>query len=301
MSSTTPPVGSFGAGFGRPVVPVPADPAAPAAEGRAPEVGRTGARFGGARAIDAPVHAPVGAAPTDRTFDTVLRGYARDQVDAALRRLDRLVAELNGSVAATTAELRTATRRAEVSESHNRELRMTLAQQAARTEDQGFGVRAERLLRLAESEAADVRSRASRDAADLMGRSRIDAEAYRHEAEQALIARSAELDQSATRRIAELGEREEQAELQLTAARAEAERVTTAAAREADRLHRAAAAAAEQERHRVRVEAEQIREAARLDVDRLAAVRDGAHADIVRVTQLLRAELASGEHRAAGE
>ena len=63
--------------------------------------------------------------------------------------------------------------------------------------EEGFGVRAERLLRLAEQEAAEVRSGAAEEAAMMRQRVREDIERQRHEAEQALIMRSTQFDERA--------------------------------------------------------------------------------------------------------
>jgi hypothetical protein len=87
-------------------------------------------------------------------------------------------------------------------EAENRRLHESVTKQREAAKEQGFGARAEKLLQLAESEAAELRSRTARESADLMEQSRAAAEGYRHEAEQALIVRTAELDQLATRRDA---------------------------------------------------------------------------------------------------
>ena len=90
-----------------------------------------------------------------------------------------------------------------VLEAENRRLRESVTKQREAAKEQGFGARAEKLLQLAESEAAELRSRTVRESADLMEQSRAAAEGYRHEAEQALIVRTTELDQLAARRDAD--------------------------------------------------------------------------------------------------
>ena len=51
----------------------------------------------------------------------------------------------------------------------------------------GFGVRAERLLRLAEIEAREMRAAAAADVAAMIAKAQAEAESHRHEVEQQLI------------------------------------------------------------------------------------------------------------------
>ena len=74
----------------------------------------------------------------------------------------------------------------------------------------GFGVRAERLLRLAETEAREMRQSAAADVAALIAKAQAEAEAHRHEVEQQLIDRSTELDRQAAARTASISAREQQ-------------------------------------------------------------------------------------------
>ena len=62
---------------------------------------------------------------------------------------------------------------------------------------QGFGYRAERLLRMAEAEANEIRGSAIKEAAEIVERARAAAEMHRHEIEQNLIMRATTLDQQA--------------------------------------------------------------------------------------------------------
>ena len=64
----------------------------------------------------------------------------------------------------------------------------------------GFGVRAERLLRLAETEAREMRGAAAADVAAMIAKAQAEAEAHRHEVEQQLIERSTALDRQARER-----------------------------------------------------------------------------------------------------
>ncbi|OLT14621.1 hypothetical protein BJF78_18020 [Pseudonocardia sp. CNS-139] len=122
-------------------------------------------------------------------------------MDAQLRELrDRLAAAESGRQAA---------------EQHARalekEVRNARQQQGdAPLSAESFGFRAEKILRLAEHEAADVRNRAANEATALVEQARADAERHRHEVEQKLIARSAEMDQEAAQRNVAIQEREQQ-------------------------------------------------------------------------------------------
>ena len=74
--------------------------------------------------------------------------------------------------------------------------------------DTGFGARAERMLRLAETEAEQIRATAHRTAAEVTERALSEAERHRHDVRQQLIAESARAEEQAARRAAELQERE---------------------------------------------------------------------------------------------
>lgn len=81
---------------------------------------------------------------SSRTFDVVVRGYARRQVDVYIRALQSAVTELRGRVADL--------------EDQASELRAQLAEHRNPSYS-GLGSRAEKLLRLAEEEAEEVRER----------------------------------------------------------------------------------------------------------------------------------------------
>ena len=99
---------------------------------------------------------------------------------------------------------------------------------------------------MAEQEAAEARSHATRESAAIIEQARTEAEKHRHEVEQSLIARASLLEQQAAQRNAELQEREQQIADQLTAAREQADQLHAAAARAADRLREESEAAAEE-------------------------------------------------------
>jgi cell division septum initiation protein DivIVA len=104
--------------------------------------------------------------PGDIHFDVVRRGYDREQVDERMRFLS---AEL-----ATAEQALTAARdRAATLED---ELASTRGQLGRRSPETGFGNRVEKILRLAEDEAAEIRQRATDEAAEIVERARAEAE-----------------------------------------------------------------------------------------------------------------------------
>ncbi|MCW0215198.1 MAG: hypothetical protein OJJ54_17720 [Pseudonocardia sp.] len=162
--------------------------------------------------------------------------------------------------------------------------------------EDGFGFRAEKLLRLAEQEAADARSRANKDAAQILEQARADAETHRHDVEQTLIARASLHEQQVAQRTAELKDREEQAAEQLSAARAEAEELRNAAARGADELRAEAEARATEIRDRAEEAAGRSREQATQELRRLRGLHDGVRSELSRLREMLGHEL--GDFRA---
>ncbi|MQA16395.1 MAG: hypothetical protein GEV09_20290 [Pseudonocardiaceae bacterium] len=106
--------------------------------------------------------------PGNEYFDTVLRGYAREQVDERLRFLG---SEL------TTAEqaLASARERTAALEGELAEARGELGRRVP-DPDVGFGDRVEKILRLAEEEAGEIRQRANDEASSVVERARKDAE-----------------------------------------------------------------------------------------------------------------------------
>ena len=135
-----------------------------------------------------------------RRFVTVLRGYDRIEVDEYIDDLLAVVATLRSSAADADKSRRSAEERAAAAE--RRAAESASAPQPAAAPTEGFGMRAERLLRLAENEAAEIRAAAAAESSAVVERSRADAEQRRHEAEQALITRSAQADQENARRTA---------------------------------------------------------------------------------------------------
>ena len=205
-----------------------------------------------------------------RRFVTVLRGYDRIEVD-----------EYIDDLLAVVATLRTSAAERRAAESAN-------APQPAAAPTEGFGVRAERLLRLAENEAAEIRAAAAAESSSIVERARADAEQRRHEAEQALIARSAQTDQETARRTAALDEREGALKSQVEAARGEIEMLTRAAQREADRLREQVRHEIDEKRAAAELEATRAVESVEKDVARLNALRESTRQELARIVEIVR-------------
>ena len=223
------------------------------------------------------------------SFPTALRGYERQQVDDFLTRQTRELDRLRTESAELAQRLRQANQHAEATERENRELR-NRPQPAPAAED-GFGFRAEKLIRLAEQEAAEVRDNANREAAALLEKARTEAEQHRHEVEQKLIARGSLMEQQASQRSAELAEREQQIADQLTAAREQADQIQDAASRTAERLREESEAAAAQTRERAERAARLVQERAEQEVARLGGVQADVRSELARLAEVLSAEL----------
>lgn len=221
-------------------------------------------------------------APSGASFDIVRRGYDRDQVDAQMR-------ELRDRISSAEAARQAAEKHARATEG---ELRSTRAQSAeGPISQESFGFRAEKILRLAEHEAADVRSRAANEATALVEQARADAERHRHEVEQKLIARSAELDQEAAQRNVAIQEREQQAAATLAAAREDAARINDDARHAADKLLSEAQSRAEEVRGRSEQDLKRRREAADQELRRIGSLHEGVRNEMARLHKLLGSEL----------
>ena len=148
----------------------------------------------------------------------MLRGYERRQVNDYVARQRDQTATLRAQLAETQRRRRLATAHAEATEQENRRLHATAEHEAPQPQE-GFGLRAEKLLRLAEREAAEVRARSSQESVALLEQTRGETETHRHAVEQSLIIRAAQLDQAAGRRAAELHEREHRSQASSSNAR----------------------------------------------------------------------------------
>ena len=237
---------------------------------------------------------PAGSPSSEQPFDTVLRGYERRQVDEYVTRLKDEVAQLKGDLADADRKRRLADEHAEATERELREVRAKSAHSELRSVEDSFGYRAEKLLRIAEQEAAEVRTHASRESSAIIEQARTEAEKHRHEVEQSLIARASVLEQQAAQRNAELQEREQQIADQLTAAREQADQLHAAAARTADRLRQESEAAAEEAKLRAATDIQRQRDQAAQEIARLDKVQADVRTELGRLNDVLSNELAAG-------
>ena len=157
----------------------------------------------------------------------------------------------------------------------------------------GFGMRAERLLRLAETEAREMRGAAAADVAAMIAKAQAEAEAHRHEIEQQLIERSTALDRQARERTAAFAAREQEMNAQLESRRSEGERLRNAALSEADRIRRDAQADAARMREAAEIEGRTMREAATTETDRLGVIQQRAREQLARLDRTLGEALAT--------
>jgi cell division septum initiation protein DivIVA len=229
-----------------------------------------------------------------QAFDTVLRGYERRQVDDYVAKAKDEVAKLKDELAEAQRKRRLATEHAEATERELRDVRAKSAHSEPRSVEDSFGYRAEKLLRIAEQEAAEVRTHASRESAAIIEQARTEAEKHRHEVEQSLIGRASVLEQQAAQRSAELQEREQQISDQLSAAREQADQLHAAAARTADRLRQESEAAAEEAKLRAATDIQRQRDQAAQEIARLDKVQGDVRAELGRLNEVLSNELAAG-------
>ena len=231
-------------------------------------------------------------------FDTVLRGYERRQVDDYVSKAKDEVAKLKEELAEAQRKRRLATEHAEATERELRDVRAKSAHSEPRSVEDSFGYRAEKLLRIAEQEAAEVRTHASRESAAIIEQARTEAEKHRHEVEGSLIARASVLEQQAAQRSAELQEREQQISDQLSAAREQADQLHAAAARTADRLRQESEAAAEEAKLRAATDIQRQRDQHAQEIARLDKVQSDVRAELARLNDVLSNELAAGPRTA---
>lgn len=238
--------------------------------------------------------------PPDQSFDTVLRGYERRQVDDFVSRLKSELAQVKDELTDAQHKRLLADEHAEATERELRDLRAKSAHSEPRSVEDSFGYRAEKLLRIAEQEAAEVRTHASRESAAIIEQARTEAEKHRHEVEQSLIARAAVLEQQAAQRNAELQEREQQIADQLSAAREQADQLHAAATRTADRLRQESEAAAEEAKLRAATDIQRQRDQAAQEIARLDKVQADVRTELGRLNDVLSNELAAGSRSGGG-
>jgi cell division septum initiation protein DivIVA len=218
------------------------------------------------------------------SFEIVRRGYDRDQVD-------RMMRDMRDRLNAAESARQNAEQHAQKVEVELRSARSAVQAPEPAMSQESFGFRAEKILRLAEHEAADVRNRAANEATNLVEQARAEAERHRHDVEQKLIARSAELDQEAAQRNVAIQEREQQAAVTLAAAREESTRITEEAQRAAEALVSEARVRADELRNRAEQETRRRREAAEHELRRIGGLHDGVRSEMARLHKLLGGEL----------
>jgi chromosome segregation ATPase len=226
------------------------------------------------------------SSPGMAPFDVVRRGYDRDQVDAHLRNLGEHLAGASQAHQVAEQRIRTLEEELRAARKRSESVEPSMSQES-------FGFRAEKILRLAEHEAADVRARAAKEATAVVEQARADAEKHRHDVEQALITRAAEQDREAAERNVAIQEREQQAQATLADAREESARITDEARRSAEKALAEAQSRAEQLRMRTDNECRRTREAAEQELRRLGDLRDNVRTEITRLHTLLGAEVPS--------
>jgi cell division septum initiation protein DivIVA len=240
-----------------------------------------------------PLSTPDGA---EQPFDTALRGYERRQVDDFVAARSKEVARLKSQLADERRQRQAATERADAAATELREVRARSAHEPADPQE-SFGFRAEKLLRMAEQEAVEIRSNASRESASIIEQARKEAEQHRHEVEQTLISRASLLEQQAAQRSSELQEREQQVADQLAAAREQADQMHAAASRAAERLRQESEAAAEETRARAEAAAQRQRDSAAQEIARLTALQQDVRSELARLAEVLTNELAADSAR----
>jgi hypothetical protein len=249
----------------------------------------------GTRGAAAGAGATKTAGGDDRSpFAIALRGYERSQVDEHLARRDKETSGLQAELTELRQQRDEAVARAETAEKDLRESRTS----GAAPVGESFGFRAEKLLRLAEHEAAEVRSSAGRESAAIVEKARTEAEAHRHEVEQTLIARASLLEQQAAQRTAGLQEREQQLAEQLASAREQADQLHANAARAAERLREESETAAEQTRRRADAEATQRLDQA-AEVTRLSGLQSDVRTELTSLAELITTKLVPSSTGAA--
>lgn len=220
----------------------------------------------------------------DAAFDVVLRGYDKRQVDERLRFLG---AELTVADNA----LRAASERAALLEDALSEARSTPAGEPLG--DSNFGARVEKILKLAEDEAREVRSQADAAALALVEQAR----AHAAEQDSALQQRWSELD-SARQELEQARQEVNRECEQLRAqARAEADQIRTAVTQQADQLFTAARADADEVGAAAHAEAEQLIAQAKAEAEQLVAQANAqAQRLVAAATDAARAREQSSAH-----
>jgi cell division septum initiation protein DivIVA len=215
---------------------------------------------------------------TDSTFDVGLRGYDKRQVDERLRVLAAELAAADNALAA--ANQRIAMLEDALSQTRH-------APDGEPAGESNFGARVEKILKLAEDEAREVRDQAEQAAAALLDQARTQVAELRERAEQEIATRRAEANRQAAEQEAALRRRSSELDLACQEAEREAEMIRAQARAEAEQIHTAAKATADELVRAATADAERIGKAARAEADRLvAAATDTAAQELHQLTRL---------------
>ncbi|MGH3565095.1 MAG: hypothetical protein ACRDRH_03495 [Pseudonocardia sp.] len=237
-------------------------------------------------------------------FDLVRRGFDRHQVIKQFTEFAERVTGLTTKVAALTNQVTNERQRAEYAE---QELRQAFSRISSieRANNHGFGDRMEKLMLIAEQQAADVIERAEQQAREIVEGARNeseihrrDAEAHRREVDQALVARAATLDQEATRRSAALQRRESDIAASQIVARQQTEEMRDIVDRDAAIVRERAQAEAVELRNQIQAHAAALRVKAQAEaladrdrgareLARLVDVQGGVRAELGRINEVL--------------
>jgi cell division septum initiation protein DivIVA len=203
-------------------------------------------------------------------FEIAVRGYSRNQVDEFADRVRRRISDLEGSLSRERGEV----------ERLRAELAAALQAPSPKPAHVELSERIAQILRLADEEAREQRSRAAEDIARLRSQAQQEADAMREEArtkvEQLLASARDQADRAVSSARA-------QAETTISAARAEAER----SAAEAHRQAEAAIAGATAKARRVLEEATARADAVNGNAERRLAELTGRHTELMqRLTEM---------------
>jgi cell division septum initiation protein DivIVA len=212
---------------------------------------------------------------TDSTFDVGLRGYDKRQVDERLRVLAAELAAADNALAA--ANQRIAMLEDALSQTRH-------APDGEPAGESNFGARVEKILKLAEDEAREVRDQAEQAAAALLDQARTQVAELRERAEQEIATRRAEANRQAAEQEAALRRRSSELDLACQEAEREAEMIRAQTRAEAEQIHTAAKATADELVRAATADAERIGKAARAEADRLVAAATDTAAQRERST-----------------
>lgn len=230
-------------------------------------------------------------------FDLALRGYDRRQVDLTVGRLEDRLGQLESVLDASERQISAladdnSRLRADLQAAHER-----LARGGAPTRAE-LGERMATMLRLAEEEAAALRSQAQAQAATVRADAEAAADALRRETAAELASQRAAMEKVTAKLAADQEREKARHAKEIEAARAAAQAHKEKGAREVDamrneaqaelvRLRQEAATHHDWVLSQAKEQAEQMRGEARREVAEKTRQRDDIHADLTRLRELL--------------